>query len=50
MDDQQFADSLFATMTEFYRTGNKDKVIQVLESTLLQYGGRVFEGYSAGKT
>ena len=47
--DRQFAENLFSAMTAFYQTGDKGAISGMLESILVQYGGRVFEGYSVGK-
>ncbi|TDX89469.1 UNVERIFIED_CONTAM: hypothetical protein BJ099_12744, partial [Lysinibacillus xylanilyticus] len=34
---------------DFYKTGEKGKVIQLTEIVLEPFGGRLFEGFSLGK-
>ncbi|WP_439741453.1 nucleotidyltransferase domain-containing protein [Bacillus pseudomycoides] len=47
--DELFAEQFVAAFDQFYRTGEKKKLIAFVEGTLENYGGRLFEGFSIGK-
>ncbi|PEE44236.1 nucleotidyltransferase domain-containing protein [Bacillus pseudomycoides] len=47
--DTSFAEEFVAAFDQFYRTGEKKKLIAFVEGTLENYGGRLFEGFSIGK-
>jgi hypothetical protein len=44
--DHEHANQLIAAASEFFRTGSKDRLIEVTESILNLVGGRLYEGYS----
>ena len=43
--DHQLSKQLVEAATEFYRTGRKDRLIEVIEAILELVGGRLYEGY-----
>jgi hypothetical protein len=47
--DKKFADEFVEAFDLFYRTGEKNSIIQLVDYTLKPYGGRLFEGFSIGK-
>ncbi|MBP0725222.1 nucleotidyltransferase domain-containing protein [Bacillus sp. RG28] len=47
--DIKFSEEFVAAFEAFYKTGEKNKIIQLTEKVLEPYGGRLFEGYSSGK-
>jgi len=47
--DINFSEAFVAAFEAFYKTGEKNKIIQLTEMILEPYGGRLFEGYSSGK-
>ncbi|MEH6934444.1 nucleotidyltransferase [Bacillus mycoides] len=47
--DEQYAEHFVAAFDHFYKTEEKNELITFVESTLDQYGGRMFEGFSIGK-
>ncbi|MDT3497695.1 nucleotidyltransferase domain-containing protein [Bacillus toyonensis] len=47
--DDQYAEQFVAAFDHFYKTGDKNVLINFTEKTLELYGGRVFEGFSIGK-
>jgi predicted nucleotidyltransferase len=47
--DKKFANEFVEAFDLFYRTGEKNLIIQLVDSTLEPYGGRLFEGFSIGK-
>jgi hypothetical protein len=47
--NEKVADEFICAFDEFYRTGGKDKVIQLIDKVLEPFGGRLFEGFSLGK-
>nr|WP_139186911.1 nucleotidyltransferase domain-containing protein [Sediminibacillus halophilus] len=48
--DSAFADRFTLAFDTFYRDSNKEKVIQLVDSMMEPYGGRLFAGFSSGKT
>lgn len=47
--DPGFAEALSEAFGHFYRTGDKDPVIRLAEEALSPFGGKLFDGFSAGK-
>lgn len=47
--DSLFAEQFVEAFDHFYRTGEKVGLIDFVEQTLENYGGRLFEGFSVGK-
>lgn len=47
--DPKFASRFFEAFDAFYQTDDKSKVIELVDEALQPFGGRLFEGYSAGK-
>jgi hypothetical protein len=47
--DEQFAAQFVEAFDHFYKTGDKNEVIQLIENILEPFGGPLFHGYSAGK-
>ena len=47
--DENFARKFVQAFDVFYKTGNKDAIIDLADEVLKPYGGRLFEGYSLGK-
>lgn len=47
--DVKFTKEFIDAFDEFYKTGEKGKVIQLTEIVLEPFGGRLFEGFSLGK-
>ena len=47
--DENFARTFVQAFDAFYKTGNKDAIIDLADEVLKPYGGRLFEGYSLGK-
>ncbi|GKV54958.1 nucleotidyltransferase [Sporosarcina sp. NCCP-2222] len=47
--DSVFTDRFVTVFDEFYRTRNKNPVIELAEEVLKPFGGRLFNGYSIGK-
>lgn len=48
--DAKFASRFVEAFDAFYKTGDKNKVIQLVDEVLEPYGGRLFEGFSLGKS
>ncbi|WP_456279214.1 nucleotidyltransferase domain-containing protein [Bacillus sp. AK128] len=48
--DARFTERFVYAFDTFYKTGDKTKVIQLVDDTLQPYGGRLFEGFSLGKS
>ncbi|PYZ97469.1 nucleotidyltransferase [Alteribacter lacisalsi] len=48
--DSAVAERLILAFDHFYRTGEKEKVILLTEEALAAHGGRLFDGFSVGKT
>lgn len=47
--DEKWTNEFVAVFDTFYRTGEKEQVVQFVEKTLEPYGGRLFEGFSLWK-
>jgi hypothetical protein len=47
--NKNFSKEFVGAFEIFYKTGSKDKVIQLVDKVLAPYGGRLFEGFSLGK-
>ncbi|MEZ2718318.1 nucleotidyltransferase domain-containing protein [Niallia circulans] len=47
--DSLFADEFIEAFDCFYRTREKDKIIEITEKVLKPYGGKLFAGFSLGK-
>jgi predicted nucleotidyltransferase len=47
--DEKFAEHFVAVFETFYKTGDKNKIIQMVDNILEPYGGRLFNGFSLGK-
>ncbi|WHY01581.1 nucleotidyltransferase domain-containing protein [Neobacillus sp. DY30] len=47
--DEKFADQFVEAFDTFYKTGDKNKVINMVDEILRPYGGRLFQGFSLGK-
>ncbi|MDQ0253525.1 hypothetical protein J2S74_000897 [Evansella vedderi] len=47
--DESFTEQFVEAFDTFYKFGEKDKIIQLVDSILQPYGGRLFEGFSLGK-
>ncbi|MFJ5758691.1 nucleotidyltransferase domain-containing protein [Neobacillus sp. NPDC093182] len=47
--DEKFADQFVDAFDTFYKTGDKNKVIVMVDDILQPFGGRLFQGFSLGK-
>ncbi|WP_142826668.1 nucleotidyltransferase domain-containing protein [Planococcus soli] len=47
--DMELANHFVDAFDTFYKTGDKNKVIQLVDEVLQPHGGRLFEGFSIGK-
>lgn len=47
--DEAFANNFIEAFDVYYRSGEKSQVIQLVDSILQPYGGRLFDGFSLGK-
>ncbi|QKE75261.1 nucleotidyltransferase domain-containing protein [Arthrobacter citreus] len=47
--DEDFANSFIEAFDLFYTTGNKDRIIELVNDILRPFGGQLFEGFSLGK-
>jgi hypothetical protein len=47
--DGEFADYFVEAFDTYYKTGDKYKIIQLVDNILQPYGGRLFDGFSLGK-
>ena len=47
--NEQFADDFIKVFNLYYRTGEKQQVIDLVDHVLQPYGGRLFNGFSLGK-
>ncbi|MCM3744896.1 nucleotidyltransferase domain-containing protein [Sporosarcina luteola] len=47
--DEDFADRFVEAFHMFYKTGNREGIIELTDEVLAPYGGRLFVGYSVGK-
>lgn len=48
--DEVFANHFVESFELFYKTGSKEGVIQVVDEVLHPFGGRLFDGFSLGKS
>ncbi|WP_445505667.1 nucleotidyltransferase domain-containing protein [Niallia sp. 03091] len=48
--DEEFAEQFVEAFDIFYKTGNKNKIINLVHNVLEPYGGRLFDGFSLGKS
>ncbi|MEL3971486.1 nucleotidyltransferase domain-containing protein [Rossellomorea oryzaecorticis] len=47
--DREFADTFVDNFDYYYKTGDKQSVISLVDAVLQPYGGRLFHGFSIGK-
>jgi hypothetical protein len=47
--DREFADTFVNSFEYFYKTGDKQGVISLVDTVLQPFGGRLFHGFSIGK-
>ncbi|CAM4004289.1 nucleotidyltransferase domain-containing protein [Lederbergia lenta] len=47
--DENFTEAFVEAFEDFYRTGNKNKIVKLIDEVLDPYGGRLFAGFSLGK-
>jgi hypothetical protein len=47
--DEKFAGHFVEVFDTFYKTGDKNKVIEMVDEILKPFGGRLFQGFSLGK-
>jgi predicted nucleotidyltransferase len=47
--DAKFTEAFVEAFDTFYKTGKKEKIIEISEKVLESYGGRLFDGFSLGK-
>ncbi|KWW20321.1 nucleotidyltransferase [Peribacillus simplex] len=47
--DRKFANHFVEAFDVLYRTGDKNKVVQLVDKVLEPYGGQLFDGFSLGK-
>ncbi|SDM59866.1 nucleotidyltransferase domain-containing protein [Bacillus sp. OK048] len=47
--DEKFAELLVEVFDIFYKTGDKSKIIQLVDNILKPHGGRLFDGFSLGR-
>lgn len=47
--DEEFAKLFVEAFDDYYRHGNKEKVIELTDMVMQPHGGRLFEGFSMGK-
>jgi hypothetical protein len=47
--DEKFAVQFVMAFDFYYRTGEKQQIINLVDPVLLPFGGRLFEGFSLGK-
>lgn len=48
--DEEFANHFVEAFDIFYKTGDKNEVIQFVDYVLQPFGGRLFDGFSLGKS
>ncbi|UFU00107.1 nucleotidyltransferase domain-containing protein [Radiobacillus kanasensis] len=48
--DEEFTERFVEAFDTFYRTGDKHEVIKLADDVLKPFGGRLFEGFSLGKS
>jgi hypothetical protein len=47
--DQDFAEEYVEAFEQFYRNGNKQAIVRLVDSVLEPHGGRLFDGFTLGK-
>lgn len=47
--DEKFTEEFVEAFNVFYKTGEKNKVVQLVDKVLDPYGGRLFEGFPLGE-
>jgi predicted nucleotidyltransferase len=47
--DEKFAERFVEAFDTFYKTGDKNKIIVMVDDILQPFGGRLFQGFSLGK-
>ncbi|HZH58233.1 MAG TPA: nucleotidyltransferase domain-containing protein [Metabacillus sp.] len=47
--DEKFTEEFVEAFNAFYKTGEKNKVVQLVDKVLDPHGGRLFDGFSLGK-
>ncbi|MGM0750787.1 MAG: nucleotidyltransferase domain-containing protein [Bacillota bacterium] len=47
--DQDFAEEYVEAFERFYRIGNKQAIVRLVDSVLEPHGGRLFDGFTLGK-
>ena len=47
--DESFANKFTEAFDAYYKHGEKEKIVEIVEEVLQPYGGRLFEGFSLGK-
>lgn len=47
--DEKFAGHFFEAFDTFYKTGDKNMIIVMVDKSLEPFGGRLFQGFSLGK-
>lgn len=47
--DRKFADQFVEAFDIYYKTGDKNKIILMVDNILKPFGGRLFQGFSIGK-
>ncbi|MDZ5471387.1 nucleotidyltransferase domain-containing protein [Bacillus sp. 31A1R] len=47
--NHEFAEHFVEAFDTFYKTGDKNKITELVDQVLEPYGGRLFEGYALGK-
>jgi hypothetical protein len=48
--DEKLSEQFVEVFDLFYQTGDKNKVIQLVDKDLEPYGGQLFEAFSVGKS
>lgn len=48
--DEEFASQFVEAFDSYYKTGEKQQVIHMVEEVLRPFGGRLFQGFSLGKS
>ncbi|UNT56869.1 nucleotidyltransferase domain-containing protein [Lysinibacillus capsici] len=48
--DEEFANYFVEAFDNFYKTGNKKRVIQLVDYVLQPFGGQLFDGFTFGKS
>ncbi|WP_054710550.1 hypothetical protein [Bacillus sp. JCM 19041] len=48
--DEEFANHFVEAFDSFYKAGNKNQVVQLVDYVLQPFGGQLFNGFSLGKS